>query len=274
MANLTWIIISRNDDYVSLKLSYTFSGKEVVPKNYSLVSFNYSKVLFLSVSVLTGMAYMDGVSQGIIGLWSEPLPNTGQNLTFGTVNIGGVSYNVSGTVGGPANDGVEPVSVNGKIFSQNLEQYWLYDDDFVLPLPHYVWAGSNFTTPVTPGQPAYRNLPPSPFLDYYNGLPTGLDIPEYPVSATVCSPSGNSTTGCRLTTFSMAFGQDLRTVAGEMYLVSTNIPLLPTPTTTQPAFGPYEIVGVASVVLVGGSIALYVKIRKSKEPGRQRKTVE
>lgn len=268
IADLSWVVTNRGTNYINMALNYSITGEEL-PKldSLTLIPFNFSVSLRLKVNIETGMAYIDGQPQGVIGLWAEPLPSESEAIVFGTIAMNGAMHNVTGIMNGHSKSDIEPVMVNGSPFTGELDTYNLDDSNFGQPLTA-VWAGENSTLVGFGGQPPppYRNLPPSAFYDYYNGLAMGYTLPEYPVEATVCNLHSNVTTGCQVTTFSTALGQYLRTVSGSVYLSSTNISLLPGVSGSQPLslYLQFSVGAVIAIAVVGTVIFFSTKRRRSR----------
>lgn len=265
IARLSWIVAARVGYLVSIDLNYSISGKEHTPQSSTLIPFNYSISNPMKVDIQTGMVTIGGTREGILGLWSQPLPSSNESLFFGSVSIDGAVQNVSGKAQGPVNTFIGPIMINGSTFAQKLYQYDLQDSYFAAPLTGQ-FHGVNYSVVPMSGQKLQPYLPvePNGFYDYYNGLALVFSIPEYPVSRTVCELNGSVTSGCHNVVFSTTLGQSFRTVAGVLELSSTNIDLLPVlstsvsgPQPASPNLLNWGILVIVALLTVTGAFTSY-----------------
>ncbi len=266
-ATLLWDVKQRVGDSVFLIVNYSIRGQERTPNSVASIPFNFMTSLDMKIDVPTGMAYSDNKSEGIIGFWSVPLPSVGERITFGTTFIEGQAHNVSAVLGA---DGVcdncglpgTPI-VNGVQFTGTLPQYYLPNSVFAAPLTG-VFLGMNYTNQVPAGYPQYSPLEPSGGYDYYNGLAITFTIPEYSSARSVCDLDGNTTTNCRIATYSTTLGDYLRSYSGSLYLISTNIDLLPVSGGSQLPLGSETIVSVLVVAAVAALSIIYYQHHRRK----------
>lgn len=255
-ASFGWMVIQRDNNMVTLRLSYQISGA-LSAANGTAFPFNYTRIIQVSVNLSTGVVYINGTLQGVAPyFWGPPLPSANQTFNT-TVYIGGEPALDEGVVTQPALGKLpEAVNVSGSQFTKSI---FMYSVD-------YVSYGSsqdyqvgflyfNSSVCIAPCQtPSFIPSISGGIYDYYNGLALSFGGPEYPVNRTVCPIEHHTPVNCGYVSFGTPLGAYFRSGNTMFYLVATNVPLLPNGGTSRVPV--YVVVGV--VLAIGVALTIYV----------------
>jgi hypothetical protein len=272
--SLDWTILNRTGNVAWLQMQYHASGCDVSQEqaeNYDksgytgskCTKFDFDTSLTLEVNIVTREAYVGGQSVGVINLWAPPLL-VNQTAPVGTAFVNGVRYDLasessplystssvllSGAYGGPL-----AINESGTVYGGPFTVYLLGQATF--------GTGHNQTLGWLKvygpnGTAFFPKTAPSGIYDYYNGLALTFSQPEYPIPQIVCSAENGQSTNCSYTTYATTLGSYFRSAGGDLFLNSTNIPVVPSQSTGGPS-GPtlssllldIVLVAVASVVIV------------------------
>jgi hypothetical protein len=241
-------------------------SQQQVKNNENCTPYNFNTTVEVSVNLTTNEAYVGGQPQGLVNLWDPPLINGG-TLNFGTAFVRGEPYTVVGNASAAESallGGVTEVNDSGVMKSGPFYFYGVTGVTF--------GTGPNLIVGwlhVSGGGRSVFYLDPYGAYDYYNGLAYFFSIPDYPINRTVCNTSSGQAVNCQYTSFATALGNYFRSGAGELGLVSTNVPLGPgqtseTTTSSQtPPFYAFPYVVVPAAIIIAGSLlALFYANRK------------
>jgi len=270
-ANLTWTVLGRSGDMVSLNVTFESSGCEYSQQEFEYhlpcTQFEFRQSILLSVNVTTGESYAGGQPQGRLNFWAPPLLDGGE-LYLGSAFVGGTRVDSMGDVGMPqmVNFGGPGVNSSGKLVPPPYYVYQVSPTTLGVGESYkYAWLNASGVNLNNPDQ--IQGLGPSGSYDYYTGLGVYISGPEYPISQTVCDVSNNSLSDCRYIAFGTALGSFFYTGEASFLLDSTNISLTPTQGQTQSGANVGLVYYAVSAVVAVGVVSVVVvrARRKSKK---------
>jgi hypothetical protein len=272
--NLSWQVISRAGNVVTLNLTYSIRGVENAPPKYSsdynlvflqhhVLRFDFNTSVVAEVDLQDNVARVGGKPAGVVNFWSSPLPKNKDTLPAGTAFVGNMSYVVNASAHVAKNTFFPVVTpkVMGKAYSGVVSEFTLFQQDFVEP-PTSRNAWLNTTSEGV----SHTTLPPFGYYDYYTGLALAFSVPSYPVQMSVCRFAHNATYDCGYVPYATSLGEYFRSELGSLYLVSTNVQVGPPATSQPPSQTPFgedllTLAGISTCVVAG---AMYWMRRRSR----------
>lgn len=260
-ANFTWTVISRTAELASLNITFESSGCQYsqmeVESHSPCTQYTFRKSVDAVVNISSGETYVDNQPQGRINFWAPPLLVQGQ-LYLGSMFVSGSRVDSLGNLSAsPRADFGNSIDVSGADVPPPYDTYSVNPTTLGFGEAYrYAWLNSSGVNLNNPNQ--ITGLGPSGFYDYYNGLALYLSGPEYPIQQTVCSIRSGMLENCQYVAFATTLGEFFYTGVGSFVLTTTNIPLVPTESQSQPGQAGssilYFVVGMIVVVAVAATL--------------------